>query len=225
MQSTLRKKVARTAFLALCVVGILAPTPAKAMLVTYAFQGAITQVSDNLFTPSGTGSNGMNTGLQLRGTYTFNTLSAPAGNGNFHNALTSLTVQIGNYSATQSFGQNLIQIQNGQVDRYHLLSSVSGNTVKGLSPSMFEILFRDPTGAAFSSNAQLPSTPPSLNSFNTNRWRLSFGSNGFVQGSITSLRAVPLPASVILFGAGLIALIGLGAGRFRQTQERTNTAS
>ncbi len=224
MHRSLRQTVARAVFVAMSVVAVLAPATAKAMLVTYSFEGAITEVSDNLFKSGGTGSNGFNSGLHLKGTYTFNTLAAPAGNGNFHNAVTALTVQIGNYSASQSFGQNLIQLQNGPADRYRLASSVDGNLVKGLSPSLFEIVFRDPTGSAFSSNAQLPMEPPSLNSFNTNRWRLSFGNNGFVHGSITALQAVPLPASVLLFGGGLIALIGLGAGRLRQPQEQNRAA-
>ena len=32
---------------------------------------------------------------------------------------------------------------------------------------------------------------------------------------MTSLTAVPLPAGVVLFGVGLVALIGLGAGGLR----------
>ncbi len=224
MNTTLRQTAARMALLAISLVAVLSPAPARAMLVTYSFEGAITEMSDNLFTPGGTGTNGFNSGLKLKGTYTFNTLSAPAGNGNFHNALTSMTLQIGNYSATQTFGQNLIQLQNGNVDRYRVVSSVGGDAVKGLSPSLFEILLRDPSGTAFSGNAQLPMDPPSLNSFNTNRWRLNFGSNGFIRGSLTALQAVPLPASVILFGGGLIALIGLGAGRLRHAQESGTVA-
>jgi heme A synthase len=39
---------------------------------------------------------------------------------------------------------------------------------------------------------------------------------GTVSGVLTALTAVPLPAAVILFGAGLVALVGLGAGSWRQ---------
>jgi len=42
------------------------------------------------------------------------------------------------------------------------------------------------------------------------------GNNVKVSGSLTSLTAVPLPAAIVLFGAGLVALAGLGAGRARQ---------
>ena len=36
-----------------------------------------------------------------------------------------------------------------------------------------------------------------------------------VQGALNSLTVVPLPAAVLLFGAGLISLVGLGAGGLR----------
>lgn len=204
---------------------LLASTSAHAMLVTYSFQGAITEISDNLFTPGGTGANGFNSGLQLQGTYTFNTMAAPVGNGNFVNSITSLNLTVGNYSASQSFGTNAIRLTNGvSFDQYRFQSSVGGNAVSGLSPELFDILLRDATATAFTSNAQLPTEPPSLGSFNRNQWRLNFANGGFIRGSLTALQAVPLPASVVLFGAGLIALIGLGAGRFRPTAERTGLA-
>jgi hypothetical protein len=67
--------------------------------------------------------------------------------------------------------------------------------------------------------------PPSLASLTGTRWRLIFeNANGNlvrIQGALNSLTAVPLPAAVLLFGAGVISLVGLGAGgmrRFRGTQ-------
>jgi hypothetical protein len=66
-------------------------------------------------------------------------------------------------------------------------------------------------------------SPPSVSSFDDpfdelNDFRLVFGPDsvaGGVSGVVTSLTAVPLPAAVLLFGAGLIALVGLGAGGLR----------
>lgn len=195
---------------------VLTTASAHAMLVTYSFQGAITEVSDNLFTSEGTGSNGFNSGLQLQGTYQFNTMAAPVGNGNFQNAITSLNLTVGDYSANQSFGTNVIRLKYGTFDQYRVRSSVAGNLVNdGLSPQRFDLRLRGTTGMAFSSNAQLPTDPPSLGSFNRKQWRLNFSDGGFIRGSITSLQAVPLPAAVILFGAGLISLVGLGAGGLR----------
>ena len=84
-------------------------------------------------------------------------------------------------------------------------------------PKLFDIRLLDGTATAF--NSQYPTTVPSLSSFaSTNLWRLVFTpGGGVVQGKLTSftLTAVPLPAAVILFGAGLISLVGLGAGGLR----------
>ena len=199
---------------------VLTTVSAHAMIVTYSFQGGITEVSDNLFTPLGTGSNGFNSGLQFKGDYKFNTMASPDVNGNFQNAITSLNLKVGDYSANQSFGTNVISLTNGAFDQYHVQSSVAGNQVlvNGLpTPQLFDLLLRDATGTAFSSNAQLPTDPPSLGNFNLNQWRLDFSNGGFIRGSITPLQltAVPLPAAVILVGAGLISLVGLGAGGLR----------
>jgi hypothetical protein len=211
-----RRSLIKRLFLPVIALALtLSTTSAYAMLVTYSFQGAIAEVSDNLFTSGGAGNNGFNSALQLRGTYTFNTMAAPIGNGNFQNAITSLNMTVGNYSASQSFGTNVIRLTNGAFDQYRVQSSVSGGQVNGLSLESFDLRLRDATGTAFNSNAQLPTDPPSLGSFNRNQWRLNFSNGGFVTGSITALQAVPLPAAVILFGAGLISLVGLGAGGLR----------
>jgi hypothetical protein len=82
---------------------------------------------------------------------------------------------------------------------------------------LFAIELADPTHTAFN-NDLLPTTPPNLGSFATKNFRLVFngGPVGTVSGVLTALTAVPLPAAVILFGAGLVALVGLGAGSWRQ---------
>lgn len=62
-------------------------------------------------------------------------------------------------------------------------------------------------------------TTPSLANFigyPSARAALQFhGNDGFSQINMV-LTAVPLPPAVILFGAGLVALVGLGAGNWRQ---------
>jgi len=69
----------------------------------------------------------------------------------------------------------------------------------------------------------LHTTPPNISSLTTTDrvWRVVFedsSGRASVQGNLTTLTAVPLPAAVILFGAGLVALVGLGAGSWRQKQ-------
>jgi hypothetical protein len=99
--------------------------------------------------------------------------------------------------------------------------------VNEYSPLRFRIELIDPSGKAFA-NDFLPTTPPSLDSFARDHFRFVFedsiedskedSRNGRtrVQGNLLTLTAVPLPTAVILFGAGLVALVGLGAGSWRK---------
>ena len=72
---------------------------------------------------------------------------------------------------------------------------------------LFTIDLFDSTGTAFSS-IDLPGThPPSLSSFDSKQWRLVFTGGSSIVGPLTTLTAVPLPASFLLFGAGLLVLL------------------
>jgi hypothetical protein len=138
--------------------------------------------------------------------------------GLYNNTISNLVVHIGSYTATLGAGSNFIEVENkNNVDRYTLQAPATGNPVNGRTPSFFEIKLTDSSHTAFS-NDHLPTTPPSLGSFTTETFRLKFNGQGAatVSGVLTSLTAVPLPAAVILFGAGLVALVGLGAGSWRQ---------
>ncbi len=67
--------------------------------------------------------------------------------------------------------------------------------------------------------ANNPTAPPTLGAFTFSpSFRLVFD-NGVpkdVTGGLGTLTAVPLPPAVILFGAGLVALIGLGARNWQR---------
>lgn len=60
------------------------------------------------------------------------------------------------------------------------------------------------------SNDQFPSSPPSLSSLTKTQWRIIFED---LEGPAhrVLLSSVSLPASVWLFGTGLVALVGLGS--------------
>ncbi len=202
-------------------------TRAEAALVTYQFSGNISEVPGALFTPGGLGANGFNSGLKLSGTYTFDNATPgllPSGLPiqTYNNSVSTLNLSIGNYSAVlQGGGSNLTTLSSGNPALYSVNLGVAGNLVKGLAPSLFSINLADETGTAFSS-VTLPGTQaPSLSAFNVNRWTLAFSNGKTLVGSLDTLKAVPLPATVLLFGAGLIGLVGLGArGRFSHTSAR-----
>lgn len=149
--------------------------------------------------------------------------SNPSGNiARHNNVITNLSVTIGTstpYVATFGPSNNHITIRNNpgfDSGELGVSTLTSGDSVNGFTPRLFDIRLLDGTAGAF--NSEYPVTVPSLSSFSsTNQWRLVFGPGGrVVQGMLTSLTAaVPLPAVAILFGTGLIALVGLGAGGLR----------
>jgi len=140
----------------------------------------------------------------------------------YNGSVTNLNLSIGNYAAVlQGGGTNLTTLSSGNPALYSVNLGVAGNLVKGLAPSLFSINLADESGTAFSSIALPGNQPPSLNSFNVNRWTLAFINGKTLVGSLDSLQAVPVPATVLLFGAGLIGLVGLGArGRFTHSTAR-----
>ena len=199
------------------VLSLLPAGEADAALVTYQFSGNIGQVSGSLFTPTGLGANGFNAGLKMSGTYTFDPATVgllPSGLGIqlYNGSVTDLNLSIGNYAAVlQGGGTNVTTMSNGATSLYSVSLGTAGNLVKGFAPSLFSLNLADETGTAFSS-VDLPGKPaPNLSSFNVNQWKLVFSNGAQLVGSLDSLKAVPLPATALLFGAGLIGLVGLGA--------------
>lgn len=188
---------------------------AMAATITYNFQGTVDQVGNQVLSQFANPSS-------MFGSITVtNHVPAPPGLTESY-SIQSFQVTMGSYTATMgTSGQ--IDIRNGNgvglgADRFIVtVNSPSGDDVNFFVPRLFEINLRGP-GSLFSSDA-LPSPVPSISSFNTRTFRLQFGGgNGLptrVSGLMTSLTAVPLPAAVILFGVGLVALIGLGAGGLR----------
>ncbi|HXT67646.1 MAG TPA: hypothetical protein VN657_12715 [Nitrospiraceae bacterium] len=101
--------------------------------------------------------------------------------------------------------------------RWQLVTLATGPLpLNGYNPFLFDIQL-DKEGGVFNNTDLL--NPPSISSLTGTRWRLIFENAGGnlvrVQGALNSLTTVPLPAAVILFGAGLISLVGLGAGGLR----------
>ncbi len=150
--------------------------------------------------------------------------------GGVHNgAVAGFSIHIGGlYTATFAPGANAVTISqnislgNGIGDRWGLVSEATGPNLNGFTPFRFDLRL-DRIGGNLFSDTSLQD-PPSFTTLNnsqniTGRWRLFFddvdGNPAVYLGSIKSLTAVPLPAAVLLFGAGLISLVGLGAGGLR----------
>ena len=202
--------------IALCSL-LLSGNTAHAALVNYSFTGGISTISGSLL--SGT----MNLSSPVSGSFQFDNATGGVG-GNYPGAVKAMTVAIGGYTSSFAPGANTVTIfQNTSLggglmgDRWKLVTAATGLPVNGYTPLSFDLQL-DREGGGLFSNTNLQN-PPSFNSLTATRWRLIFensdGNVVTVRGALNSLTAVPLPAAVLLFGAGLISLVGLGAGGLR----------
>ena len=216
---TIKKSAIKGLFLpaiALCSL-LLAGNAAHAALVTYSFTGGVSSISGALLSPT------MNLSSPVAGSFQFDNATGGVG-GNYPGAVTNMSLNIGGYTSSFAPGANTVTIsQNTNLggglmgDRWKLVTAAMGLPVNGYTPLSFDLQL-DREGGGLFSNTNLQN-PPSLSSLTATRWRLIFenvdGSLVTVRGALNGLTAVPLPAAVLLFGAGLISLVGLGAGGLR----------
>ncbi|MBH0201197.1 MAG: hypothetical protein HP496_02565 [Nitrospira sp.] len=213
---------------AAAVCALLVPcTTVQAALVNYSFTGTVGDVSKALKST-------MPSGSSMWGTFSFDneTPSTPPGSGRYMGAIQSFSLNFGSYSVSldPTGDTNAIRIvDSSSGDLWRLKTSVTGNSIESVEgintrhyvPAEFRMDLEDEDGEAITGTSPLQN-PPSLGDLSSNRWRLVFedensGRTVRVQGlfNSVSLTAVPLPAAVLLFGAGLISLVGLGAGGLR----------
>jgi hypothetical protein len=202
--------------IALCSL-LLSGNAAHAALVNYSFTGGVSTISGALLSPT------MNLTSPVTGSFQFDNATGGLG-GNYPGAVTAMTVTIGSYTSSFALGANAITIsQNASLggglmgDRWKLVTAAMGLPTNDYTPLRFDLQLDREGGGLFTTNNL--QNPPSLSSLTATRWRLMFensdGNVVTIRGALNSLTAVPLPAAVILFGAGLISLVGLGAGGLR----------
>ena len=195
-------------FLCGLFLGGLLANPATAALVTFSFTGTVTNTGGNL----GASPLGGGIPISLSGSYTFDSGIPNSGDARFSvypGTMSTMRFQVGPHN-----GVDGVSAPAG--DGYMVASSSSG---ANRTPVAFALDRTGSTGAF--SNTSLPTTPPSLASFASPpifRVHFAGGLQSIARGTLDSLTAVPLPAAVILFGAGFIALVGLGAGNWRQRE-------
>jgi hypothetical protein len=186
---------------------------AEASLVQYSFTGTVGSVGSAL-RPT------ITAGSSIAGTFSFDNATTSSGTGRYMGAVQSFSLNFNGYSVSfdPSGDTNLVRIvDNPSGDVWRLRTSVMGNDIGAYTPTEFRLNLEDEDGLAITGTGL--QNPPSLGNLSSTHWRLVFeNSNGRmvrVQGVLSSLTAVPLPAAILLFGAGLISLVGLGAGGLR----------
>ena len=198
---------------------------AQAALLTFEFQGNVNSVGPLFPTPSPILSQ-FDTTQELTGTFTFDTTTVNSSPpfvpqlGMYNGAITDMSFSIGSYNFNLG-NTNLINI----LDDFNGLDGFNASTtnpvgapVAGLDPTFFDISMVALTSAGVFSGIGLPNVPPDPTApYVLNQWQLGFSDGSLVQGMITNTKLVPLPSALLLFGSGLIGLIGLGAGRRRET--------
>jgi hypothetical protein len=234
MSTTSRRGSRWMAVGALCVALCLAVSGlAQASLITFNFEGVVG------FTPQ-SASLGIASGTPIRGFYTFESTTPDLVPGTGPNAsvgryvFNALTIQfLGNTYTTGAVATKFINVTNSvTIDSYSVdhiavgsTPSLSGPPVNGLAPFAFQFNISGTGGNNLFDSDALPLEPPSLASpFGLSRpFSFAFvgGINNGVCGSslcrangeITSLTAVPLPGALLLFGSGLLGLMGISVGR------------
>lgn len=188
-------------------------TAANAALVQYSFTGTV-GTAGSAIRPT------IPLGSSMSGTFSFEDTATATGTGRYMGAVQGFSLNFDGYSVSwDSSGDiNLIRVTDSPSgDVWRLRTSVMGGDIGAFSPTEFRLDLEDEDGLAISGTGL--QYPPSLGNLTSTQWRLVFeNSNGSLvrlQGVLNNLTAVPLPAAVLLFGAGLISLVGLGAGGLR----------
>jgi hypothetical protein len=199
---------------AVAVCSLLVPfAAAEAALVQYSFTGTVGGANGVLRSELPVGS-------AMTGVFSFENATPSTGTGRYVEAVQSFSLNIGSYSVRldPSGDVNLLRItDNPSGDLWRLRTSVMGDGIGQYAPTEFRLDLEDEDGLAITETSL--QDPPSLGNLTSTQWRLVFEDAGGrmvrVQGVLNTLTAVPLPAAVLLFGAGLISLVGLGAGGLR----------
>ena len=202
---------------------------AEAASVTIQFTGTIDTVSANA-------AGFLNIGDNFSGTYTYDTTVAdtasPTDTGRYTNALTAVSISVGNFSFSKgidqtpdpgtdsiTIGDNVFPPQN--VDFYGLnASEFSGQSIGSYAANQlsFQMALIDGDGTIFTDDTLLTNAPDlaafqSGHQYDSSFLSLLLNDNGqasfFVEAQLLSITAVPVPASAWLFGSGLISLFGM----------------
>lgn len=210
-----RKPIHSYCVLLLMLLGFVAVQESQAALITYNFEGSVGGVSGS--------TNPFTIGQTVSGSFTYDTSTAPSFldpvNANYSGAVTNLSLTLGSYVIAGTTGDSGVYNNNDVFgDGFWIRSPTTGVPISGMSPTDFDLLLQDFSGAALDSTALGPLPPASA--FGIKTFGLQFANNSYpgqihVTGDITSVTPIPLPGTAVLFPTGLTLI----ATAFRRLRE------
>lgn len=185
--------------------------------VTINFSGLLSDMRDpvsasmGVLGPQVQGSSNVNVTLRTAGTYS--------------SVVPGFFLKLDGSSSSATFapgfldGSHLRGVVGNRRDSWKPGVNVTGPSINGLDPAEYRVELMS-KNMFTNENLQPPNLGIVLNKSN---WRLNFVDDeeerARVKGGFSQLTAVPLPAAVVLFSAGLISLVGLGAGGLRNLKK------
>jgi len=191
--------------------------PANAAPITISFNGLVSDMRDSFVAPTGT------LGHQVDGSFSLKAI--PGTDVAYNPMIAGLFFRFDGVSSSAAFVPGLLNgfvmygaSKNGK-DRLKFGGSVAGTSLNGFDPSEFRLELKHANMFA-NDNLQPPSLDGVLRK-SSRRLNLEDGdeARASIKGGFSQLMAVPLPAAVVLLSAGLISLVGLGAGGLRNLRK------
>ena len=187
------------------VIVLLAGGAARGAIVTIGITGDVTKIEGTAGVLEGR----IDIGDIFSGSYTYDSSAAGLnGSYQFNTMPFGISLNMGDllFASDPQNVDFLIEVSNDSIDSYFVSSSNNLPVLSGVIVSAIHWQLEDDTGTAINSDA-LPLTAPFLSDWQSLNY-LSITCRGFagvrIEGTITEAYIIPEPATILMFGAGIL---------------------